>query len=117
MIECRFRIGACRSQLRRPAVMSCSLGLAIPKLASPKHSISLTAPLTARSLASIRGALASASPHAPSSSSRQDLSFENTSTGAEINAAVLVPLANVGDVPGVLLEVRGALRTHAGEVR
>ncbi|KAF9245297.1 hypothetical protein BU15DRAFT_85628 [Melanogaster broomeanus] len=35
----------------------------------------------------------------------------------EAHAAVLVPLCNVDDVPGVLLEVRGRLRTHSGEVR
>ncbi|KAG8220877.1 hypothetical protein J3R82DRAFT_2374 [Butyriboletus roseoflavus] len=33
----------------------------------------------------------------------------------EPHAAVLVPLCNVNDTPGVLLEVRGKLRTHAGE--
>lgn len=33
-------------------------------------------------------------------------------------AAVLLPLMNIGDVPHVLLEVRAVdMRTHAGEVR
>lgn len=33
-------------------------------------------------------------------------------------AAVLIPLMNIGDVPHVLLEVRAAkMRTHAGEIR
>jgi len=32
------------------------------------------------------------------------------------NAAVMIPFCNVGDVPGVLMEVRGrTLRRHAGE--
>ena len=33
------------------------------------------------------------------------------------NAAVLIPLCNVRGAPGILLEVRGKLRTHSGEVR
>jgi hypothetical protein len=35
----------------------------------------------------------------------------------DVNAAVLIPLCNVEDVPGLLMEVRGQLRTHSGEVR
>ena len=33
------------------------------------------------------------------------------------SAAVLVALSNVGGQPGVLLELRGKLRTHSGEIR
>lgn len=33
-----------------------------------------------------------------------------------VNAAVLVPLCNVDNRPGLILEVRGKLRTHSGEV-
>jgi hypothetical protein len=36
---------------------------------------------------------------------------------SETHAAVLVPLCNVHDKPGILFEVRGKLRTHSGEVR
>lgn len=32
-------------------------------------------------------------------------------------AAVLIPLCNVEGRPGILLEVRGKLRNHGGEVR
>jgi hypothetical protein len=35
----------------------------------------------------------------------------------EGHAAVLIPLCNVNDQPGILLELRGKLRTHSGEVR
>ena len=35
----------------------------------------------------------------------------------ETHAAVLVPLCNLNDNPGLLFEVRGKLRAHSGEVR
>jgi hypothetical protein len=35
----------------------------------------------------------------------------------EEHAAVLIPLCNVNDQPGILLELRGKLRTHSGEIR
>ncbi len=35
----------------------------------------------------------------------------------EVHAAVLIPLCNVNDQPGILLELRGKLRTHSGEIR
>ena len=35
----------------------------------------------------------------------------------ESHAAVLVPLCSLNDNPGLLLEVRGKLRVHSGEVR
>lgn len=68
--------------------------------------ISLTAPFTRASLIKIRDALAVAV--------NQDGTARDPT---EPHAAVLVPLCNVNDTPGVLLEVRGKLRTHAGEVR
>ena len=42
---------------------------------------------------------------------------ENRHDASERHAAVLVPFCNVDGKPGVLLEVRGKLRTHSGEVR
>ena len=36
---------------------------------------------------------------------------------AETHATVLVPLCNLNDNPGLLLEVGGKLRAHSGEVR
>ncbi|KAF7294491.1 putative Nudix hydrolase NudL [Mycena kentingensis (nom. inval.)] len=63
-------------------------------------------PLTPRSLSAIRTALASASklPSLSSVDKRQ-------------TAAILVPLCNVRDTPGILLQVRSrALRSHSGEI-
>lgn len=68
--------------------------------------LSLTAPLTRNALNVIRNALeehytTQAEPYDPS----------------ETHAAVLAPFCNVNGRPGILLEVRGKLRTHSGEVR
>ncbi|KAH9840223.1 uncharacterized protein C8Q71DRAFT_795355 [Rhodofomes roseus] len=59
--------------------------------------VPITSPFTRSSLNSIRSILAS-------------------SDTQEAHAAVLIPLCNVDNKPGVLLEVRGKLRTHSGEV-
>ena len=67
--------------------------------------ISLTTPFTRASLALIKDALAAVS--------HDGIAPDLT----EPHAAVLVPFCNVNNTPGVLLEVRGKLRTHAGEVR
>lgn len=79
-------------------------------LPSMSHSniISLTAPFTRNSLGTIRGALLD---HA----SRAGLMISKPDPN-ESHAAVLVPFCNVDGVPGVLLEVRGNLRSHPGEV-
>jgi hypothetical protein len=70
--------------------------------------ISLTSPLTLSSLCTLQSALVA---HAATTS-------KTSMIPGEVNAAVLVPLCNVGGVPGVLLELRGGkLRSHAGEVR
>ncbi|KAH8116396.1 NUDIX hydrolase domain-like protein [Phellopilus nigrolimitatus] len=82
------------------------MSLPLPRLISPH--LSLTSPLTTRSLASIRVALQNALP-----TNRQRQSLTATSSG---NAAVLIPLANVDGQPGILFEVRGQLRSHSGEV-
>ncbi|KAJ3720949.1 NUDIX hydrolase domain-like protein [Lentinula raphanica] len=67
----------------------------------------LTRPLTRRSLKSIQDGLINA----------QHLDDQIPTELAPGNAAVLIPLANVMDVPGILLEVRGKMmRNHSGEV-
>ncbi|CDO75819.1 hypothetical protein BN946_scf184951.g17 [Trametes cinnabarina] len=80
---------------------------ALPALSpsSSKAIVSLTQPLTRRSCNAIRRALEEAYPQS-----------EYTHEPGEVHAAVLVPLCNVNGTPGVLLEVRGKLRTHSGEV-
>jgi nudix motif 8 len=69
--------------------------------------ISLTSPFTRNSLNVIRTALSVASSKL----------LPNNFDANETNAAVLIPFCNVNETPGVLLEVRGKLRTHSGEVR
>ncbi|KAJ3756834.1 NUDIX hydrolase domain-like protein [Lentinula raphanica] len=67
----------------------------------------LTRPLTRRSLKSIQDGLINA----------QHLDDQIPTELAPGKAAVLIPLANVMDVPGILLEVRGKMmRNHSGEV-
>ncbi|KAI0766570.1 NUDIX hydrolase domain-like protein [Trametes elegans] len=73
--------------------------------ASSNALVSLTQPLTRRSCNIIRRALDEAYPQS-----------EHPHDPAEAHAAVLVPFCNVHERPGVLLEVRGKLRTHSGEV-
>lgn len=79
-------------------------------MASPY--LSLSAPLTKRSLASIRHALRNAQ-------SRTQGQYDQASKrpNSLSDAAVLIPVANVDGQPGVIFEVRGQLRSHAGEVR
>ncbi|EGN96628.1 hypothetical protein SERLA73DRAFT_184736 [Serpula lacrymans var. lacrymans S7.3] len=67
--------------------------------------ISLTSPFTKISLQAIKNTLVQ---HASKTS--------NDASPDEIHAAVLIPFCNVNNIPGVLLEVRGKLRTHSGEV-
>ncbi|KAI0060981.1 hypothetical protein BV25DRAFT_1992516 [Artomyces pyxidatus] len=75
-----------------------------PNTASPF--LSFSSPLTRASLAAIRTAL-----------SKDAQSYPPVDADAhETHAAVLIPLCNVDNTPGILLEVRGKLRTHSGEV-
>ncbi|CAL1714995.1 unnamed protein product [Somion occarium] len=71
---------------------------------SPKP-ISLTSPFTRSTLNSIQTTL-------EATYSEDDIRYDPSET----HAAVLVPLCNVNNKPGILLEVRGKLRTHSGEV-
>lgn len=84
------------------------MSAAVPGItaASSKPLISLTEPLTRRTCNIIRDALENAYDQG-----------ENAHNPSEAHAAVLVPFCNVNGKPGILLEVRGKLRTHSGEVR
>ncbi|KAI1793581.1 hypothetical protein LXA43DRAFT_971909 [Ganoderma leucocontextum] len=73
---------------------------------SAKPLIPLTDPLTRRACNIIRNAL-------QSSFSQSDNVYDQSGT----HAAVLIPLCNVNGQSGILLQVRGKLRTHPGEVR
>jgi len=64
-------------------------------------------PFTRKSLTAIRAALTRAA---------QDYT-PIAADPKEGHAAVLIPLCNVNDQPGILLELRGKLRKHSGEVR
>jgi nudix motif 8 len=68
--------------------------------------VSLTSPFTQSSLKAIQAALAANLP-------RETEAYDSK----ERNAAVLIPFCNINNTPGVLLEVRGKLRMHSGEVR
>ena len=68
--------------------------------------LSLTSPFTRSTLNSIRKTLENTYPE-------HDIPYDPS----EPHAAVLVPFCNVNNRPGILLEVRGKLRTHSGEVR
>ncbi|KAI0666756.1 NUDIX hydrolase domain-like protein [Trametes maxima] len=84
-----------------------SAAVAAPAASSSatKPLVSLTQPLTRRSCNTIRRALEEAYSQS-----------EFAHNPAEAHAAVLVPFCNVNGTPGILLEVRGKLRTHSGEV-
>ncbi|TCD71865.1 hypothetical protein EIP91_003208 [Steccherinum ochraceum] len=71
--------------------------------------VSLTSPFTPSTLLTIRSTLNAAY-------SRAEHNSEYQYDPSETHAAVLVPLCNVNNKPGILLEVRGKLRTHSGEV-
>jgi hypothetical protein len=77
----------------------------LPKPNPNASIVSLTSPFTRRSLRIIKDALSAA------------YTTSYPINPAEAHAAVLVPLWNYNGNPGLLLEVRGKLRTHSGEVR
>ncbi|KAF9642681.1 hypothetical protein BDM02DRAFT_1974827 [Thelephora ganbajun] len=66
--------------------------------------VSLTSPFTRGSLRTIKDALSVA------------YTTKYPISPTETHAAVLIPLCNLNDNPGLLLEVRGKLRAHSGEV-
>jgi hypothetical protein len=77
------------------------------RLPPPNLTAELSLPFTRKSLATIRTALTRGAQEYP----------PITADPKEKHAAVLIPLCNVNNQPGVLLELRGKLRTHSGEVR
>jgi hypothetical protein len=78
-------------------------------LPHPKLTAALSSPFTRSSLITIRTAL---------TRSAQDYTLAAADPEEkEKHAAVLIPLCNVNDKPSILLELRGKLRTHSGEVR
>lgn len=105
-----------RDLLERLAKMLRTLTTTCPHRASsttvtlprPNLTATFSVPFTRQSLAAIRAALliAAAREHSPVAVDPK-----------EKHAAVLIPLCNVNDQPGILLELRGKLRTHSGEVR
>ncbi|KAL0953518.1 hypothetical protein HGRIS_004742 [Hohenbuehelia grisea] len=77
--------------------------------------LSLRSPLTRQALDTLRTALASND--APSRHPVSDVNGINASTGKQGQAAVLLPLCNVNNIPGIILEVRAkSLRSHSGEI-
>ncbi|KAI0923980.1 hypothetical protein AcW1_006776 [Taiwanofungus camphoratus] len=76
-----------------------------PRPSPSSAHISVASPFTRSSLSSIQTTLAAAFSES-----------SNIYNPDETHAAVLVPFCNVKGVPGILLEVRGKLRTHSGEV-
>ena len=96
--------------LERLAKMLRTLTTTSPTRASsvlphPNLTPTFSVPFTRQSLAAIRTALIR-DDHAPIAVDPK-----------EKHAAVLIPLCNVDDRPGILLELRGKLRMHSGEVR
>ncbi|KAH9072123.1 NUDIX hydrolase domain-like protein [Lactarius deliciosus] len=75
-------------------------------LPPPNLTVALSSPFTRTSLTAIRAAL-----------TRSTLDDPLTAANPrEKHAAVLIPLCNVNNKPSILLELRGKLRTHSGEI-
>lgn len=77
----------------------------------PPYTIALDAPLTRRTLEQVATRLPRDLFNKP-----PNPSLSNIPTLPRC-AAVLLALANVEDKPAIILEVRGKLRTHSGEIR
>ncbi|KAI9511597.1 NUDIX hydrolase domain-like protein [Russula earlei] len=75
-------------------------------LPHPNLTATLFSPFTRKSLTAIRAALIKSAQEYP----------PIVADPKEKHAAVLIPLCNVKDQPGILLELRGKLKTHSGEV-
>lgn len=87
------------------------LAATLRSLRPPPYAIALDEPLTRRSLEQIGTRLPQNLFHGP-----PDASLNNTPNLPK-TAAVLLALANVENKPALVLEVRGKLRTHSGEIR
>jgi hypothetical protein len=87
-----------------------------PRTCSPY--LSLTSPITRNTLLSLKQRLdAVRNGYPPELEWPLDSTPDLTTEDTRPRAAVLVPLCNVNGQPGLLLEVRGQLRNHGGEVR
>jgi hypothetical protein len=99
-----------RSRIRAPAIRV-RLVTNVRPPRPPPYCVPFDSPLTAGSLRRLAAALP------------QDLiDGENDSSSADTtekakSAAVLIALSNVDGQPGILLELRGKVRTHSGEIR
>ncbi|KAJ1306781.1 hypothetical protein OPQ81_007767 [Rhizoctonia solani] len=97
------------------AIFSKLPGLNQPRTSSPY--LSLTSPITRNTLQTLKKRFSVIRNKYP-----KDLEWPATASSAlteedlRPRAAVLVPLCNVNGQPGLLLEVRGKLRNHGGEV-
>ncbi|KAG9076850.1 hypothetical protein FS749_011324 [Ceratobasidium sp. UAMH 11750] len=90
------------------------LGLTPPRMVSPY--LSLTAPFTRNTLSSLRQRLDSVRDTYPPEQAWPAPANNLSEEDKRERAAVLIPLCNVNDRPGLLLELRGNLRSHGGEV-
>lgn len=107
-----------RTNVRPPRLLShpatsMRLSSTLRKPREPPYRIPFDQPLTLDSLSRIAKLL----PHTLFDGARE---LEDPSLTNEFDnktASVLLALCNVDNVPGVLLEVRGKLRTHSGEIR
>ena len=99
-----------RSRMRASVIRTRLLtNLRAPR--QPPYCIPFDEPLTARSLQRLAAALPQ---NALDNSTDSSLAGTPEKTKS---AAVLIALCNVDGQPGILLEVRGKLRTHSGEIR
>jgi hypothetical protein len=96
-------------------VSSRLFGLNTPRAVSPY--LSLNAPITRETLATLKQRLASVRHEYPPELDWPISGHVCSEEDRRPRAAVLVPLCNVNGRPGLLLEVRGKLRSHGGEVR
>lgn len=105
---------ASRSRIRPSAIRTRLLtNLRAPQ--QPPYYIPFNEPLTARSLQRVAAALPQ---NALDPDNPTDYPFVGAGTPEKTkSAAVLIALCNVDGQPGILLEVRGKLRTHSGEIR
>jgi hypothetical protein len=98
-----------RPRMRAPAHMRLVTNIPTPRV--PPCLIPFDSPLTAGALRRLAEAL-------PQNLINSTHGFSLASTSEKTkSASVLIALSNVNGRPGIILEVRGKLRTHSGEIR
>lgn len=109
----RFRSNIRISRLATSRHCTMRLASSLRDIRNPPYRISFDEPFTLDSVTRIAHSL----PHVLLGGipPPDDPALKNDLTSK--TASVLIALCNVNDVPGVLLEVRGKLRTHSGEIR